>query len=76
MAVASSAFENMEGIMKREASRYAISIEDPAFKYTTAGRMNIPELIMAPDAMAKTSFVPNERLSLCSEAVDVDINTP
>ena len=58
IAVASSVFANNAGITSRAARRYAMIIPGPAVGYTTAGRINRPELIIAPLAREKISRVP------------------
>ncbi len=54
MAVASSMTPMAPKKAKTPASRYTAGTAGPTRAYTSEGKMKIPELIMAPEAMLKT----------------------
>ena len=67
IAVASSAFERIAGIIKRLAITYERIKPGPAYRNAMLGRINKPELIIAPAEMQNKSIRPRSRLSLFSD---------
>jgi hypothetical protein len=63
MAVESSAFESIGGIIKRLAIAYDRIKAGPALAKPKPGNINNPELIIAPDAIQKISKSPSSLLS-------------
>ena len=59
MAVANSTWLSRLGITRIEAKKYDRITAGPAFEYAIAGKINNPELIIAPAAIAKTSTKPS-----------------
>jgi hypothetical protein len=59
IAVASSALLRTLGIIKTDAKKYDNMTAGPAFVKAMAGRINKPELIIAPVATANTSTKPS-----------------
>ena len=63
MAVASSAFDSIAGIIKTAPNRYEKIMAGPEYKKAREGRIKIPELIIAPEAIQKTSAKPRDRFN-------------
>jgi hypothetical protein len=71
MAVVNSAFDRMVGMIRMLAMAYETMTEAPVFANASAGKMNKPELIMAPDATQKTSSRPSSFFNLMAQPFQV-----